>query len=161
METVRRVADFLLENKFTMGTAESCTGGNIAHLLTLVPGSSEYFQGAIVSYSNNVKHDVLEVSWDTLQAFGAVSREVVEEMLIGARKVLDCQCAVATSGVAGPTGGTPEKPVGTVWIGATIKGTFNIRCYHFGTDRERNIELASKAALELLLETGKSLNLPL
>lgn len=135
-----------------MGTAESCTGGRIANMITLVAGSSEYFAGGIVSYSNEVKHNVLGVSEESLRQHGAVSREVVEQMALGAIRVLGCDCSVATSGIAGPGGGTPEKPVGTVWIAAALKDRVVSCCYHFGTERSENIQSAADAALTMLSE---------
>lgn len=134
-----------------MGTAESCTGGRIANMITLIPGSSDYFAGGVVSYSNEVKRNVLGVSEDSLSLHGAVSREVVEQMALGAIHVLGCDCAVATSGVAGPGGGTPQKPVGTVWIAAALKDRVVSECYHFGTIREQNIQQAADMALLMLL----------
>ena len=109
----KEIGELLRSRHLTMGTAESCTGGYIAHLITRVAGSSDYFCGGVVSYSNEVKHHVLGVSEDSLAQYGAVSRPVVEQMALGAIRVLGCDCAVATSGIAGPGGGTPEKPVGT------------------------------------------------
>ena len=135
-----------------MGTAESCTGGRIANMVTLVAGSSDYFVGGVVSYSNEVKHNVLGVSEDSLRLYGAVSREVVEQMAQGAIRTLGCDCSVATSGVAGPGGGSPEKPVGTVWIAAALKEQVVSHCYHFGTVRAENIQSAADAALTMLLE---------
>lgn len=134
-----------------MGTAESCTGGRIANMITLIPGSSDYFAGGVVSYSNEVKRNVLGVSEDSLNLHGAVSREVVEQMALGAIHALGCDCAVATSGVAGPGGGTPQKPVGTVWIAAALKDRVVSECYHFGTIREQNIQQAADMALLMLL----------
>ena len=143
----------LLRSKgLLMGTAESCTGGRIANMVTLVAGSSDYFVGGVVSYSNEVKHNVLGVSEDSLRLHGAVSREVVEQMAQGAIRTLGCDCSVATSGVAGPGGGSPEKPVGTVWISAALKEQFVSHCYHFGTVRAENIQSAADTALTMLLE---------
>ena len=143
----------LLRSKgLVMGTAESCTGGRIANMGTLVAGSSDYFVGGVVSYSNEVKHNVLGVSEDSLRLYGAVSREVVEQMAQGAIRTLGCDCSVATSGVAGPGGGSPEKPVGTVWIAAALKEQVVSHCYHFGTVRAENIQSAADAALTMLLE---------
>ena len=135
-----------------MGTAESCTGGRIANMVTLVAGSSDYFVGGVISYSNEVKHNVLGVSEDSLRLHGAVSREVVEQMAQGAIRTLGCDCSVATSGVAGPGGGSPEKPVGTVWIAAALKEQVVSHCYHFGTVRAENIQSAADTALTMLLE---------
>lgn len=143
----------LLRSKgLLMGTAESCTGGRIANMVTLVAGSSDYFVGVVVSYSNEVKHNVLGVSEDSLRLHGAVSREVVEQMAQGAIRTLGCDCSVATSGVAGPGGGSPEKPVGTVWIAAALKEQVVSHCYHFGTVRAENIQSAADTALTMLLE---------
>ena len=143
----------LLRSKgLLMGTAESCTGGRIANMVNLVAGSSDYFVGGVVSYSNEVKHNVLGVSEDSLRLHGAVSHEVVEQMAQGAIRTLGCDCSVATSGVAGPGGGSPEKPVGTVWIAAALKEQVVSHCYHFGTVRAENIQSAADTALTMLLE---------
>lgn len=152
MDLIARIAVCLRQKDWTMGTAESCTGGNIAHCITLMPGSSDFFIGGIVSYSNDVKKHLLGVSADNLEKYGAVSRLVVEQMVAGAIQSLGCQCAVATSGIAGPGGGTPEKPVGTVWIAAATPGTLVSECFHFGSDRECNIDLATTTALKMLLD---------
>ena len=121
MAIEKEIGECLRARHLTMGTAESCTGGYIAHLITRVAGSSDYFCGGVVSYSNEVKHHVLGVSEESLVQYGAVSCPVVEQMALGAIRVLGCDCAVATSGIAGPGGGSPEKPVGTVWIAAALK----------------------------------------
>ena len=146
----KEIGELLRSRHLTMGTAESCTGGYIAHLITRVAGSSDYFCGGVVSYSNEVKHHVLGVSEYSLAQYGAVSRPVVEQMALGAIRVLGCDCAVATSGIAGPGGGTPEKPVGTVWIAAALKDMVVSECCHFGTEREDNIRLAANTALRML-----------
>lgn len=147
-----QIGELLGAKGLVMGTAESCTGGRIANMITLVAGSSEYFAGGVVSYSNDVKHNVLGVSEESLSQHGAVSREVVEQMALGAIRVLGCDCSVATSGIAGPGGGTPEKPVGTVWIAAALKDRIVSRCWHFGTERQQNIQSAADAALTMLSE---------
>ncbi len=139
----------LVKNK-TMSTAESCTGGYIAHLITSHPGGSKYFKGSVVSYDNEVKENVLHVSTQTLQTVGAVSEETVKEMLKGALDILKTNYAIAVSGIMGPDGGTPEKPVGTVWIavGNTTKQQtlkLNLRF-----DRIRNIQVTTMTALNLL-----------
>ncbi len=147
-----QVADSLIIRGMTMGTAESCTGGRIASLITTHPGSSKTFVGSIVSYSNDVKKNILRVSEDDLNRFGAVSKPVVEQMVSGAIKVLNCDYAVATSGIAGPDGATPEKPVGTVWIAAASKEKVVSECYQFSNLRELNIMRASNMALLMLLK---------
>jgi nicotinamide-nucleotide amidase len=147
-----QIGEALLAKKLTMGTAESCTGGRIAGMLTSVPGSSRYFAGSIVAYGNEVKRHVLGVSYEDLSHYGAVSQAVVEQMSLGAIRVLGCDCAVSTSGIAGPDGGTPEKPVGTVWIAAAYKRNVVSECHHFTGVREMNIVRASNMALLLLLK---------
>ncbi len=147
--------DALLERNYLMGSAESCTGGNIAHSITAVAGSSQVFAGTVVSYSNDVKHNVLGVKSETLNEFGAVSRQTVEQMLSGACKVLGTDCAVATSGIAGPGGGTPEKPVGTVWIGAKTPNEMVVTEYHFPGNRERVINRATATAMLMLIKLLK------
>lgn len=136
----------------TVATAESCTGGYIAHLITSVAGSSEYFKGSVVAYSNEVKNKVLGVDARDIEKYGAVSEQVVRQMAEGARKLLGTDYAVSTSGIAGPDGGSAEKPVGTVWIGlATPDGT-QAHKFVFSFTRERNIAKASVRALEMVLD---------
>lgn len=145
-----QVGQLLREKGVTVATAESCTGGEIAHLLTSVPGSSDYFKGSVVAYANEVKVNVLGVNPADIEREGVVSEPVVLQMAEGVRRVMGTDYAVATSGVAGPAGGTSEKPVGTVWIGvATPRGCF-ARKYVFSFTRERNIAKAAAKALELL-----------
>ncbi|WP_321282005.1 competence/damage-inducible protein A [Marinifilum fragile] len=144
------IAKLLLSKGKTLGTAESCTGGYIAHLITSQAGSSAYFKGSVVSYSNEIKENVLGVNSKDLEEFGAVSQEVVEQMAVGARKVLNTDYAVATSGIAGPDGGTDEKPVGTVWI--ALAGDFGVRSEKLDLYkvRERNIKVSAFKVLNLL-----------
>ncbi|MPQ48310.1 competence/damage-inducible protein A [Marinifilum sp. N1E240] len=145
------VAKLLKEKGLTMGTAESCTGGYIAHLITSHSGSSEYFKGSIVSYCNEIKEKVLGVNVEDLNNFGAVSQQVVEQMAIGARKALNVDYALATSGIAGPDGGTEEKPVGTVWIALASKSKVISQKLSLYKVRERNIRVAALKVLNLLL----------
>ena len=151
------IGEYLSRKKLTVGTAESCTGGLIASQLTSVSGSSGYFLGSIVSYANEVKQNVLGVSKDDLMKYGAVSQQVVEQMAKGALKVLGCDYTIATSGIAGPTGGTPEKPVGTIWIALANKEKVISKQYHFATisTRENNIRRTVNISLLLLLEELK------
>lgn len=144
------IGRLLLARGARMGTAESCTGGRIASRITSVPGSSAYFAGGVVSYCNEVKKQVLGVRGEDLEQFGAVSEPVVRQMAEGAIRVLQCDCAVATSGVAGPGGGSPEKPVGTVWIAASVQGQTTTQCLHLAGDRASIIEQSATAVLELL-----------
>ncbi len=134
----------------TLGTAESCTGGHIAHLITTIPGSSAYFKGSVVSYANEVKEKVLKVSADTLSANGAVSEPTVEEMVKGALELLETDFVIATSGIMGPGGGSPEKPVGTVWVAVGNRQKIITQKFAFRFDRQRNIELAATNAMNLL-----------
>lgn len=146
------VIERLRSKGLTMGTAESCTGGNIAHVITQVAGCSDVFNGGIVSYSNEVKINVLAVPADTISRHGAVSGGTVHAMLDGAKRATGSDCAVATSGIAGPGGGTPDKPVGTVWIGACVPGLEPlVECHHFPGDRDRVITRATRTALLKLL----------
>jgi len=150
-ETLEQVIQrIFIENKLTLGTAESCTGGYIAHKITSVPGSSAYFMGSVVSYHNRVKQEILQVKNETLQTVGAVSKETVIQMAENARKMLHTDYTIAVSGIAGPDGGTPEKPVGTVWVAwATPQGTLTKK-YRFGNDRLTNIHRTYQAALGVL-----------
>ncbi|MCK7556661.1 nicotinamide-nucleotide amidohydrolase family protein [Chitinophaga sedimenti] len=134
----------------TMGTAESCTGGNIAHMLTSVPCSSAYFKGSIVSYANEIKTSILGVPAEVLQQYGAVSEETVKAMVSGGLKALGTDYMVAVSGILGPDGGTMEKPVGTVWMAAGDGKEIVTIKHHFRYDRARNTDMASVAAINLL-----------
>ena len=128
-----------LKNKgMTISLAESCSGGYIAHLLTNIAGSSAYFKGGVVSYANSAKVNLLHVNKTTLDTYGAVSQEVVEEMAKGAIDVFGTDCAIAVTGIAGPDGGTAEKPVGTVWICTICKDVIVSKMYSFGKSRENN-----------------------
>jgi len=135
-----------------LATAESCTGGLIADRLTDVPGSSDYFLGGIVAYAYEAKVALLNVSWDTLHAHGAVSREVVLEMARGARKALSADLAVSVSGIAGPGGGLPDKPVGTTWLGLVTPDGEWTRFFVWDRDRRGNKELSAEAALQFVLD---------
>jgi len=146
------VGQLLLKRGCRMATAESCTGGYIAHLITSVPGSSRYFQGSVVSYSNEVKREILNVREDNLRRRGAVSEEVVSDMALNVMGLLDVDYSVATSGIAGPDGGTPDKPVGTVWIAVATPVRLVTNKFQFGSrmGRQQIIERASRAALNML-----------
>lgn len=134
----------------TLSTAESCTGGNIAHLITSISGSSAYFKGGIIAYSNEIKENILSVSESNLNNYGAVSKQVVEEMADGVRKLYNTDFAIATSGIAGPTGGSEEKPVGTTWIAVSNKSRVISKKFIFGNHRGRNINYASLTAINML-----------
>jgi nicotinamide-nucleotide amidase len=144
------IGKLLKAKKNTVCTAESCTGGEIAHLITSVPGSSAYYKGSVVAYSNTVKIQLLGIQEDIIEKHGAVSQEVVQEMAISARRILNTDYAVATSGIAGPDGGTSAKPVGTVWIAVASEKGIITEKPTFGNDRITNIKRFSLAALNLL-----------
>lgn len=145
------LGELLTDRELTVSCAESCTGGNIAHRIVLVPGSSAYFLGSVVSYSNDVKAKVLGVPRAVIDARGAVSKEVVEAMAAGVASLMRTDCAVATSGIAGPDGGTRFKPVGTVWIAAKYRDRIVSECVHFEGNRNKVIESATNHALVMLI----------
>jgi len=145
------VGRLLQERGLKLVLAESCTGGLLGSRITDVPGSSEYFLGSVVAYAYEAKAAVLGVSWDTLNTKGAVSRETVLEMAGGARNVMKADVAVSVSGIAGPGGGTPEKPVGTTWIGLVAENAERAQVFQFSGNREENKVSAVNAALKLLL----------
>ena len=142
--------NLLAKNNLTVAVAESCTGGKISELLTSIPGSSAYFKGSVVAYSNEIKTRILGVSENNLKKFGAVSEEVVKEMAEKTLKLYNACFAVAISGIAGPSGGTDMKPVGTTWIAVTSKDETVTRKFSFGEHRGRNILKASFTALNML-----------
>jgi len=144
------VAKLLKERKQTVGTAESCTGGYIAHLLTIDAGASSNFKGTVVAYDNKVKEDILNVSNETIESVGAVSEEVVRQMVKATLEKLKTDFAIATSGIMGPDGGSEQKPVGTVWIGVGDHNKIEAQLFHFRFDRLRNIEQTAQTALNLL-----------
>jgi nicotinamide-nucleotide amidase len=139
----------LRNQKLTIGTVESCTGGAIAAKITSISGASDYFKGSLITYSNELKEKFAQVNPDTLQKFGAVSQEVVEEMAEKGRVELDVDVCISVSGIAGPDGGTTEKPVGTVWIAISTKNRVYSKKFIFGDDRERNIQMSVLTALNL------------
>lgn len=155
LETI--LGNLLKERQQTIATAESCTGGRLAAALNAQSGSSAYYMGSVVAYDNRIKEQVLGVAHDTLMEWGAVSEQTVREMAEGVRALMNTDYAIATSGIAGPTGGTPDKPVGTVWIAwAMPEGTI-AKCFHFGVARERE-QITQRAVTAALVELIKSLN---
>ena len=144
------VGRLLKQNNKTVSTAESCTGGYIAHLLTAIAGSSAYFKGSVVSYDNSIKKNVLHVKEETLQTVGAVSEETVREMAKGILDTMQTDYAIAVSGIMGPDGGSEDKPVGTVWVAIANKERTETKKLYFRFDRQRNIELTAINALNLL-----------
>jgi len=146
----------LKEKGLTVSTAESCTGGYIAHLLTSIAGSSEYFHGSVVSYTNEIKANQLGVDAGAIEKYGAVSQQVVEQMAVRVRQLLKTNFAMATSGIAGPDGGIDEKPVGTVWIAIAGSEGVKSKLFHFGEHRGRNIRRSALMAMNMLrLEVEK------
>ena len=147
-----KIGDLLRARGWTLATAESCTGGLIADRITNIPGSSDYFVGGVVAYANSVKIHSLGVAGETIERCGAVSRETVLEMARGARAALRADIAVSVSGIAGPGGGQPGKPVGTVWIGlAVVEGAW-ARVFCWGGDRVQNKGYSAEAALQMVLD---------
>jgi len=145
------IGRILQERKLRIGLAESCTGGLVGHRITNVPGSSEYFIGGVISYAYEAKVSILGVPWDILNTFGAVSQETVLEMARGAKKIFDVDIAVSISGIAGPAGGTVDKPVGTTWVALVADDGESAREFHFNGDREQNKMSSADGALEMLL----------
>jgi nicotinamide-nucleotide amidase len=140
----------------TLATAESCTGGRLAAVLNAQSGSSAFYMGSVVAYANDVKEQVLGVQQDTLLKYGAVSEQTVREMADGVRALMHTDYTIATSGIAGPTGGTADKPVGTVWIAwATPDGT-SAECFHFGVARERE-QITQRAVTTALVKLIQSI----
>jgi PncC family amidohydrolase len=147
-----QIGELLRTRKLKLATAESCTGGLIASRITDVPGSSDYFVGGVAAYAYEAKVGLLRVSWDTLQTYGAVSRETVLQMARGAREVLQADIAISVSGIAGPGGGLPDKPVGTTWMALSTRDGEWARVYCFDGDRLQNKSSSADAALQLLLD---------
>ena len=147
---VRVIGDILIERNLTLGTVESCTGGSIAKQIVSMSGSSEFYNGSIVSYTNELKANLVGVKQETLDANGAVSEQVVREMAINGAKILGTDYCISVSGIAGPSGGSDAKPVGTVWIGLTCpEGTY-AKKFSFGYNRKRNIQASVYAGLNFL-----------
>lgn len=148
----KEISEIFWREGFTLATAESCTAGNVAAIITAIPGSSRFYKGGIVAYADEVKQNLLHVNAETLAAHGAVSEETVVEMVKGAISTLGTDYAIATSGIAGPAGGTPEKPVGTVWIAVGTNDKVITTKLTEDEGREKNVQAATKKALQLLLE---------
>jgi len=142
----------MLARGYKLATAESCTGGLVSHRITNISGSSEYFPGGMVAYSYEAKANLLGVAWDTLNAHGAVSEETALEMARSARKLFGADIGVSVSGIAGPTGGTAEKPVGTTWFGLATNDGEWARHFIWDGDREQNKRASSEAALQFVVD---------
>lgn len=152
----KALGDLLLARNKTIATAESCSGGYIAHLLTSVPGSSSYFKGTVVAYSYDAKETILGVEHSTLENKGAVSEETITEMFNGLMRVTTADYGIATSGIMGPGGGTEDKPVGTVWVAVGSRETMVAKRFNFRFDRAKNIELTAAHALLMLFQFVKA-----
>ncbi len=144
------IGDALRKEEISISSAESCTGGLISHILTNVPGSSEYYKGGVIAYANEVKENVLHVSKDILEEKGAVSAECAMAMAKGVRELLRTDVGIATTGIAGPTGGTPDKPVGLIYIALATKDYVYHAKHIFHEDRDGNKREAANAALDML-----------
>ena len=151
-----RLQGICLGRGITVALAESCTGGLVASTITAVPGSSGYFVGGVVSYSNGAKESLLGVPPATLAAHGAVSAQVAKAMAIGARARFETTLAVAVTGIAGPDGGSEEKPVGLTYVGLADPAGADVRRFAFGGDRAANREAGTQAALEWLIERAEA-----
>lgn len=151
----RQIQEALYKNNETLCTAESCTGGKISQAIIAVPGASQYFKGSIVAYSNEVKENLLHVSHQVLEEQSAVCEEVAKQMVVGACQAMQCDYAISTTGIAGPTGGTVEIPVGTIWIGYGSKD--DVRTLKLSDDfgRDINLEIATSKAMQLFIEFYK------
>ncbi|GHT39010.1 hypothetical protein AGMMS49965_03900 [Bacteroidia bacterium] len=152
MTNEHTIDKLLKERGLTLSVAESCTGGRLASLFTAIPGCSQYFKGGVVSYANEAKIHILGVNAADIAAHGAVSQPVVEQMARGAQRIFVTDCAIATSGIAGPDGGTPDKPVGTVRIAAACNDRLQSTVFHFEGERAENIVAACEAGMKMLLE---------
>lgn len=148
----KEISEIFWKEGFSLSTAESCTAGNVAAIITAAPGSSHFYKGGIVAYANELKQNILQVKAETLETYGAVSEETVIEMVKGAMQVFNTDFAVATSGIAGPAGGTPEKPVGTIWVAAGCKDKIVTAKLTEDNGRDKNIQSATKKTLQLLLD---------
>ena len=151
-ELIDKVSNLLKKQNLTVATAESCTGGLIAHTLTNISGSSDYFDRGIVSYSNNAKMELLDVPENLLKKYGAVSEQVAKAMAEGIRKSSKVDIGISTTGIAGPKGGTKEKPVGLVYIAISASENTVVKKFQFSGDRLQNKESTCNAALNMFLD---------
>lgn len=148
----KEISSIFWREGYTLATAESCTAGNVSAVITSIPGSSRFFKGGIIAYSNEVKQNILHVEKELLDTVGEVSEEVAVQMVKGAMEALGCEFAVATTGIAGPGGGTHEKPVGTIWVAAGNREKVITALLTEDEGREKNVQLATTKVLQLLLE---------
>ncbi len=144
--------ELLRKHGLRLAVAESCTGGLVGHRITNIPGSSTYYMGSVTAYAYEAKVRLLGVRWETLEKYGAVSKETVLEMACGVRRALAADIGMSISGIAGPGGGTPEKPVGTTWIGLSAEGVDEAWYFHWAGDRLAVKEQSAQAVLQLLVD---------
>jgi PncC family amidohydrolase len=147
-----RLSEILKGKPLTLAVAESCTGGLLGGYITSAPGASSYFRGGVIAYSNDIKRDILGVPPEYLETHGAVSAPVAESMAAGVAKLFNCGCAISVSGIAGPSGGSAEKPVGLVFVGVSIRGKTQSRSFQFAGDRETVRGESVLAAVGVLIE---------
>jgi nicotinamide-nucleotide amidase len=146
------VGSLLAQRNLTLAVAESCTGGLVGHMITNVPGSSAYFLGGVLAYSNQTKENLLGVNNGTIEKYGAVSQETVLEMADGVRKHVQANIGLSVSGIAGPEGGTPEKPVGLVWIGLSTLDFAKAQSFNFPGNRSEVKQQSAEQALQILYQ---------
>ena len=146
----------MFSKKVTLATAESFTSGYLSHLITSVPGSSLYYRGSIIAYNNEIKETILNVSPNSIKNYGVVSEQVVKEMALSVKKIMGVDYALSTSGIAGPSGGTNEVPVGTIWTAIAGPYGVNAKKYHFGTERSWNVKRSANIILLNLLHQLES-----
>lgn len=160
MQEILQVAAVLIEQGTSLSTAESCTGGLLGHLITNVPGSSRWYKGGAITYSDALKRDILAVPRDTLERFGAVSSEVAEQMAVGARQAFDTDYAISITGIAGPGGRTPTKPVGLTYVGVATPERVLVRRFIWEGSREGNKQSSADEAVSLFLELLQEKDVP-
>lgn len=148
----KEISEIFWREGFSLATAESCTAGNVAAIITAIPGSSRFYKGGVIAYADEIKINLLGVNETILETHGAVSEETVRAMVKGALEAFHTDFAMATSGIAGPSGGTVEKPVGTIWLAAGNREGIITACLSEDDGREKNIQSATKRVLQLLLE---------
>ena len=151
----REISELMWKDGLTLSTAESCTAGNLAAAITAIPGSSHYYKGGVVAYANQVKENLLRVNTQTIEVYGVVSEETVCEMVKGAMETLNTDYAMATSGIAGPGGGTPETPVGTIWVAVGSRNKIVSMKLDGDDGRDQNIAKATCSALHLMRDLLK------
>lgn len=153
----KEISEYFWKEGFTLATAESCTAGNVAAIITAIPGSSQFYKGGVVAYADDAKKEILKVNAETIENYGVVSEETAIEMAKGAMEAFHSEYAIATTGIAGPAGGTHEIPVGTIWIAAGCKQKVITFKQTEDEGREKNVQSATKKSLQLLLELVQNL----